>query len=62
MAEQAFLVEKKGKEDMVFVDVQVSSLTKDRKNQLVLSQIKLDSLLLALEQEQVNANLDASYV
>ncbi len=60
--EQAFIVEKKDKEDMVLANVQASSLMEDRKNQLVLNQSKLDSLLLALEQEQVKANLDASYV
>jgi hypothetical protein len=49
MTEQAFLIEKKGKEDMVVVDVWASSLMEDKRNQLVLNQSKLDSLLLALE-------------
>jgi hypothetical protein len=44
IAEQAFLAKKKGKEDMVFVDVWTSSQMQDKKNQLVLSQNKLDSL------------------
>jgi hypothetical protein len=34
----------------------------NRRNQLVLSQNKLDSLHLALKQEQAKADLDASYV
>jgi hypothetical protein len=46
---QAFLVEKKGKKDMVLVDVRASSLMEDKGNQLVLIQSKLDSLLLALK-------------
>jgi hypothetical protein len=49
MIEQAFLIEKKGKEDMVLVNVWASSLMEDKINQLVLSQSKFDSLFLALE-------------
>ncbi len=59
---QAFLVEKKGKKDMVLVDVRVTSLMEDKRNQLVLNQSKFDSLKLALKQEQAKADLDASYV
>jgi hypothetical protein len=61
-AEQTFLVEKKGKEDMVLADVQASSLMEDKRNQLVLNQSKFDSLLLASKQKQAKANLNASYV
>ncbi len=48
IAKQAFLAKKKGKEDMVFIDVWISSQMEDKKNQLVIGQNKLDSLLLAL--------------
>jgi hypothetical protein len=57
---QTFLVEKKGKEDMMLVNVRTSSQMEDKKNQLVLSQSKLDLLFLALEKEQIKANPNVS--
>jgi hypothetical protein len=42
MAEQVFLVKKKGKEDMIIAKIRASSLMDNRRNQLVFSQNKLD--------------------
>lgn len=52
---QALVVEKKGKEDMVLVNVWARSQMEDRKNQLVQGQAKLDAFLLKLKREQVIA-------
>jgi hypothetical protein len=44
--EKDLFVEKKGKEDMVLVDVWACSQMEDKRNQLVLGQAKLDALVL----------------
>jgi len=44
----------------MLVNVRTSSQMEDKKNQLVLSQSKLDLLFLALEKEQIKANPNVS--